>query len=733
MSERPLRDEDRNHWAFQPPKRPSVPTVHQPSWIQTPVDSFILARLEAAGLRPSAPAPKLALLRRVYLDLVGLPPSPEEQDAFLTDSSPDAYEKVVDRLLTSPHYGERWAQHWLDVVRFAESNGYEADGDRPHAWRYRDYVAGSLNADKPYNQFLTEQLAGDELAAGKDPRTAAELWVATGLHRCGPVHVIGAANQDPEIMRQEVLTEYVWGVGAAVLGLTVNCARCHDHKFDPVSQADYYRLQAFFAGAQFKDVEFATADEKKAHQTKTAALQEKIKPLKAQVEAIDGPHRRRIQADKKAKLESMYREALDTDPKKRTEAQKQLAKDAETLIKVTWDEIYAALSPDDRAKREALRAQQHALEAQLPPPAPAAWAIANDGKNPATYVLKRGEAKRKGGVVEPAFPRVLTSGLRGQESGVRLTRTDLAKWVTRPVHPLTARVLVNRVWQHHFGHGLVRTPNDFGLRGEKPTHPELLDYLATEFVANGWRLKPIHRMIVLSATYQQSAVGKSQSADPDNKLLWRMNRQRLDGEGLRDSVLAAAGTLTREVGGPSVRVPLEPEVYDLIFTEGEPDGLWHVTPDPAQHSRRSLYLLTKRNVRLPMLESFDQPDRLTPCADRAVSTFAPQALILMNGPFTQQQSRAMAASLLRDCGSDVERQVTTAYRRAFSRPPTAEEVRVAKEFLSGQEDLAADRLRARLPAGVPDGLPAGADVPHAVALADFCLALFNANEFAHRP
>ncbi|MBO0698605.1 MAG: DUF1553 domain-containing protein [Zavarzinella sp.] len=751
VSEKPLRPEDRTHWAFQPPKPPPVPTVRDSGWIRTPVDTFILARLEAAGLPPSPPAGKLALLRRAYLDLVGLPPSPEEQDAFLADSSPGAFEKVVDRLLTSPQYGERWAQHWLDVVRFAESNGYEGDGDRPHAWRYRDYVAASFNADKPYNRFLTEQLAGDELAAGNDPRTAAELWVATGLNRCGPVHVI-SGNVDPEPIRQEVLTEYVWGVGAAVLGLTINCARCHDHKFDPVSQADYYRLQAFFAGAQFKEVEFATPEEKKAHDAKVAGLQEKIKPLKAQVEAIDGPHRKRIQADKKAKLEPMYRAALDADPKKRTEEQKQLAKDAETLIKVTWDEIHAALSPLERAKREALRNQQHALEAQLPGPVPAAWAIADDGKNPPTHVLKRGEVKRKGGVVEPAFPRVLTPEVRDQKSEVRLKRSDLAKWVTQPDHPLTARVIMNRVWQHHFGRGIVGTPNDFGLRGEKPTHPELLDYLATEFMAKGWQLKPIHRMIVLSATYQQtsqiadlrlpiadsktnrqSAIGNPQSVDPDNKLLWRMNRQRLDGEELRDSVLAAAGTLTRQVGGPSVRVPLEPEVYDLIFTEGEPDGLWHANPDPAQHTRRSLYLLAKRNVRLPMLEAFDQPDRLTPCAGRAVSTFAPQALILMNGPFTQQQSRAMAASLLRECGPDVERQVTHAYRRAFGRPPAADEMRLAKEFLSGQSELAADRLRARLSAGVPDGLPAGADVPHAVALADFCLALFNANEFAYGP
>src|SRR5262245_15802609 len=762
VTEKPIQPADRAHWSFQPPRRPAVPTVKQMPWVQTPVDAFVLSKLEAAGLSPSPSAERVALLRRVYLDLVGLPPTPEEQDAFLADSSPAAYEKVVDRLLTSPHYGERWSQYWLDCIRYAESNGYEADSDRPHAWRYRDYGARSFNADKPYDRFLTEQLAGDELAAGKPPREAAELWVATGMHRCGPVHLV-TGNLDPEVLRQEVLTEYVQGVGAAILGMTVNCARCHDHKFDPVSQGDYYRLEAFFAGAKFKEIGIGTHEDENSVQKAIKALDEQLKPLKAQVAAIDKPHVERLGAAKKAMLEPALREALDSDPNKRTPEQKKLAEDAKVLVKVTWDEIYAVLTAEERSRRQALRDRIHALEATRPVGAPMAWAVRNDDKMPPTYVLKRGEVKRKAGTVDPAFPRVVAGaasggsiamgtakallGLSGSPWSLvasadsrhlsRLSRLDLAAWLTQPDHPLTARVFMNRVWQHHFGRGIVGTPNDFGLRGEPPTHPELLDYLATDFVANGRRLKPIHRMIVLSNTYRQaSKVVPSEQAkkvDSDNKLLWRMNRRRLDGEALRDATLAAAGTLNRQVGGPSVRVPLEPEVYDLIFTEGEPDGLWHVTPDSSQHTRRSLYLFAKRNVRLPMLEAFDQPDRLTPCADRAVSTFAPQALILMNGPFTHAQSRAMATTLVRECGSDVEKQLTQAYRRAFGRQPTADEVKVAKEFLRDQAESAADRLRARLPAGVPEGLPAGADVPHAVALADFCLALFNANEFVYGP
>jgi hypothetical protein len=732
VPEKPIQPADRDHWAFRPPTRPPVPAVKDRSWVRTPVDAFILARLEAAGLPPSPPADKLALLRRAYMDVVGLPPAPEEQDAFLADSSADAFDKVVDHLLTSPHYGERWAQHWLDVVRFGESNGYEADGDRPHAWRYRDYVARSFNTDKPYDRFLTEQLAGDELAAGKDPRTVEDLWVASGLHRCGPIHLI-SGNVDPEMVQQEIRIEYLQGLSAAVFGLTFNCARCHDHKFDPVSQADYYRLEAFFAAAKYKDVDLATPEEKQRYKARVDELNAKINPLKGQVEAIDGPHRAKLREAKKAKIEAPYREALDTDAKKRTKEQKELASQAETLIKVTWDEVLADLTPEERTKRETLREQQHALEALMPAPPAAAWTIADEGKPPETHILKRGEIKKKGATVEPAFPRVLSLSGEPKASESRLNRIDLARWATRPDHPLTARVLVNRVWQHHFGRGLVGTPNDFGLRGEKPTHPELLDYLATEFVANGWHLKPIQRMILLSNAYRQASNTPTRPADPENRLLWKMNRTRLDGETLRDATLAAAGTLNRQVGGPSVRVPLEKEVYDLIFTEGEPDGLWHPTQDASQYTRRTLYLYAKRNVRLPMLEAFDQPDRLFPCAARSVSTFAPQALILMNGPFTQEQSRAMAATLIGECGSDADRQIERAYQRAFCRRPTADEVKTAKAFLAEQSQSAADRLLARLPAGVPDGLPARADVPHAVALADFCLALFNANEFAYGP
>ncbi|QDU20930.1 DUF1549 and DUF1553 domain-containing protein [Urbifossiella limnaea] len=715
-----LTPADKAHWAFRAPVRPVPPTGSFTFRVRTPVDAFILAKLEAAGIPPTPVADRLTLVRRVTLDLTGLPPTPAEVASFLGDDTPDAYTRLVDRLLASPRYGERWATHWLDVVRFAESNGYEADGERPHAWRYRDYVVRSLNADKPYDVFVTEQLAGDELAARKDAREAADLWVATGMHRCGPVHMVGG-NLDADVLRQEVLTEMVNGVGAAFLGLTLACARCHDHKFDPVSLGDYYRIQAFFGGTRYTDVDLATADEKAARKSKADALEKEAAPLKKQVADLDAPVRTKVAAQKRAALEPRYKDALDTPAEKRTAEQKKLAADAGTLVRVSWDEVLAAMPPAERAKRAALREQIHALAARAPEPAAAAWAIKTTDADAKTHVLKRGSPKTKLDIASPAYLRVMAT------PDAPKTRADLARWMTRPDHPLTARVIVNRLWQHHFGRGLVATPNDFGLKGARPTHPELLDWLATELVANRWSLKHLHRLMVLSSTYQQCQAAPH-PADPDNKLLGRMPRRRLEAEAVRDSVLAAAGTMNPQVGGPSVKVPLEPEVYDLIFTEGEPDGLWPVTPDATQHTRRSLYLFNKRNVRLPVFEAFDQPDTLNSCAVRPVSTFAPQALILMNGPFVQEQGKALAVRLAGEADP-----LEALYRRMLGRAPKVAERAAAELFLRDQASSVRDRLRARLPVGLDVALPAGADPAHVRALADLCVVLFNTNEFVHIP
>jgi len=702
LKEPKITDEDRAHWAYQPPRRPLVPK----SSATHPIDAFIREKLTAAKLSPAPPADRSTLIRRVYFDVTGLPPTPTEADAFVQDTSANAYEKVVDTLLASPHYGERFAQHWLDVVRYAETNGYELDADRPHAWRYRDYVIRSFNADKPYPIFLKEQLAGDELAAGKDPRTVPDLLIATGMHRCGPSHVV-SGNLDKAALRQEYLTEMVNAIGSAVLGMTMACARCHDHKFDPISAADYYRLQAFFAAAQYRDVNLATKEEASKQAAKAAEIAARVAPLQKQVGELDAPVRVKVAAAKKAALEPKYREALDVEAKKRTPEQKQLVSDIQPVIKISWDDILDAMPAKEKGLRDQIREKIHAIQAELPAPPAMAWAITDDEKRPVTHVLKRGDTDRKGAVVLPGFPRVLL-----KEAVSPKNRVEFADWLATPEHPLTSRVIVNRLWHHLFGRGLVGTVNDFGTRGDKPTHPELLDWLAREMIEQPepWSMKRMIRLMVTSETYKQASrvtlTDTAVTADPDNRLLWKMNRKRIDAEALRDAILTATGTLNRDTGGPSVRIPLESAVYDLIFTEGEPDGLWPVTTDAKQHDRRSIYLFAKRNVRLPMLEAFDQPDTLTPCNGRGVSTFAPQALILMNGPFTYEQSRKLAKSVMAVPKSTPDDWVRNIYRRCLARNPTDTEMAVAKAFLTS------------------NGEP---------GVANLSLAMFNTNSFVYLP
>jgi hypothetical protein len=712
-------------WAFKPPVRPIVPVVANSTWGRNPIDAFVLAKLQAARIVPAVEADRATLLRRVTFDLTGLLPTPEEVTAFQGDSRPDAYERVVERLLASPHYGERWAQHWLDLARFAESNGYEGDRERPHAWRYRDYVVRSLNADKPYDRFLTEQLAGDLLARGQkspDP----DLLVAVGFNRCGPIHQVGG-NVDAVMLRQEFLTEVANSVGAVFLGLTMGCSRCHDHKFDPLTQTDYFRLQAFFAPVEVKEIDLAPDPEQEAHRKAIAEVNARIAPIRKQLDTLEAPYRQKLTEAKRAALEAKYREALDQPLLKRTPEQVQLALQAQPLLKITWDEVVAALTPEDRERRATWRRQMHDLEASKPAPPVQAWSLEEQKRPHKIPVLKRGDPHRPTQDVAAGYPKVL-----GGESGETFDRLALAKWLTQPEHPLTARVIVNRLWQHHFGRGIVATPSDFGVRGGQPSHPELLDWLATELVRQGWSLKALHRLMVTSATYRQaSGNAGAENADPENVLLGRMNRKRMEAEGLRDCALQAGGGLLRQGYGTPVRVPLEPEVYDLIFTEDEPDNLWTPTQDVRQHDRRSLYLFAKRNVRLPLLEAFDQPDTLTVCPVRPVSTFAPQALQLLNGPFLRQQAQRLAARLLREAGPDPERQIDLAYSIVFSRPARLEEKRFVLSFLTEQRATLLDRLRARLPVELLAGVPDSTDPATAAALADFCLALLNSNEFVY--
>jgi hypothetical protein len=640
LSEAPAAETPSEHWSLRPRSRPAVPALAEPparQWVRNPIDAFILQRLAQTGLAPAAEADRATLLRRVSLDLTGLPPTPEEVAAFIQDPAPDAYERLVERLLVSPAYGERWGRHWLDVVRYAETEGFEYDRLRPGAWRYRDYVIQAFQEDKPFDRFLLEQLAGDELEPDNQ-----ELLVAAGFHRLGPVRR-NAGNQKLVMSRNEVLTEMTDAIGGTFLGLTMGCARCHDHKFDDISQKDYYRLEAFLAATQEHDVVLASTEEQAEWKARTEKLKAEIQQLKKQSGSADAASR--------------------------------------------------------RARQDRLAE----LQRNLPDPLPTISTVRNVGaERTPIHVLRRGDPDRQGTRVGPRALGVL---LRNDTPELAVDmpnpRTRLAQWLASRDHPLTARVWVNRVWQYHFGRGLVATANDFGRNGAPPSHPELLDYLANELVRGGWRTRPLHRLIVRSSTYRQSAVARdltaSQRLDPDNRLLGHFPRRRLSAEELRDAMLAVAGPLQRKAGGPSVTVPIAPDLARLLYDPAQ----WRVTADVKEHDRRSVYLLARRNLQLPFLQVFDQPDGQVSCPRREASTHALQALELLNGKLTQRLADALAERLVHDCPGDRPRQVDRAFALALGRPPTARERELAMAFLGSQP------------------------------LREFALALFNLNAFIY--
>ena len=614
---------ERRHWAFQPRSKPEVPqftAAADRAWAKTAIDAFVLARLHKEGLEPSPPADRTVLLRRLYFDLTGLPPSPADIDAFARDRSPDAWEKLVDQLLASPAYGERWGQHWLDVVRFSETDGFEYDTHRHDAWRYRDYVIRALNNDKPYDRFLLEQLAGDEVAPQED-----ETLIAAAFNRLAPLRK-NAGNQEVASSRNEVLTEMTNIVGSALLGVTLGCARCHDHKFDPFRQSDYYRIQAYFAATWDRNVDKATPAEKTAWQAQSAPVQAEMKQVRASMKDAS--------EEKKAELEKKLEELQDT----------------------------------------------------LPAPLPAIYTVADDmAKRSEIHLLARGDYQNKGDRVNPRPLGVLLPDNAPElAADAPNPRAALARWVTDPQNPLTARVMVNRIWQFHFGRGIVGTPNDFGRMGERPTHPELLDYLADEFVASGWSVKHIHKLILMSNAYQESSSAPAPAAalekDPQNKLLWRFNRRRLEAEEIRDAMLAASGTLNAKMGGEGVMVPIDPELVKALYKPSQ----WQVAADPAEHNRRSVYLIAKRNLRLPFMEVFDAPDTQVSCPRREASTHAPQALELLNGDLSNREADALAARLTRESGSQPEKQVDLAYRLVTGQLPSARERQLAVEFVKRQ-------------------------------------------------
>ena len=615
---------ERRHWAFQP-RRDTNPTAT--------IDTYILDGLRKANLTPAPEADRATLIRRATYDLHGLPPTPAETEAFLNDKSPKAYENLIERLLASPRYGEQWARHWLDVVRFAESDGYEYDTHRPDAYRYRDYVIESFQHDKPYDQFVKEQLAGDEV----EPSTPT-LLIASGFNRLGPLRK-NAGNQEVASSRNEVLTEMTNIVGAAFLGVTVGCARCHDHKFDPFRQSDYYRIQGYFSQTHSRDVIIATPEQQAAHKAILDPIEAEIKTLRASM--------RKATEEEKGKIQIRLEE----------------------------------------------------LDEKMPPPLKAYYAVTNNTKElTPIHLLGRGDYRSKGAKVGMRPLGILLPETEPElPIDASKPRTQLANWITDPANPLTARVMVNRVWGYHFGTGLVSTPNDFGRMGTRPTHPELLDYLANQFIAGGWKLKPLHRMMMLSNTYRQASQSPNEKAfatiDPANKLLWKFNRRRLDAEELRDSILAVTGKLNLKAGGPSVMAAIDPE---LIKDLKRPQ-YWVTTKDKSEHNRRTIYMIYKRNLILPFMQVFDSPDTLLSCARRDQSTHAPQALELMNGDFTNRLAHDLAAQI-KSGGID------HAFQLIASRAPNPKERALVMKYL---------------------------DDPDPAALTEFALTLLNSNAFLY--
>src|SRR5215813_8631651 len=579
LNERPITPEERGFWAFQPPRRLQEPRVSHPGWGANPIDAFLLAKMKAKGLKPSPRADRRTLIRRAYLDLTGLPPAPEEVEAFVKDSSPGAWERLIDRLLASPHYGERWARHWLDLVRYADSGGFEFDVDRPDAWRYRDYVVKAFNDDKPYDQFIREQLAGDEYA-----QDSQEAMIATGFLRLGPEGGGGG-----ERGRQDALDDLITTTSLTFMGMTVGCARCHDHKFDPIPQKDFYRIQAVFAPTRPVSYPLASADVVAAHRAETQRIEGLQRPLKKAKDDLEAPYLKILVEEAVSRLPEYMQIAWRTPAEKRTPGQrlnvgqiKKTLEDDTLSQKLTEKDIVARMSADDTRKHRELVEQIKALDRQKPKPYPTARAIGESGSKPgATYFLHRGAPDAKGPVVTPGVLSVINESdyefptpPPNAKSSYR--RRGFAEWLVSRQNPITARVMVNRIWQHHFGEGIVRTPSNFGKLGDPPAHPELLDWLALEFIERGWSVKRMSRLMMTSQAYQMASndVAASVAIDPENKLLWRMPRVRLEAEIIRDQMLAVAGNLDRTPGGPCVYPHIDPKLFQSSTKRtwpGKPD------------------------------------------------------------------------------------------------------------------------------------------------------------------
>ncbi len=681
------------HWAYQPVRTPAVPRIDDPQRIANPVDTFLAARQQALGLAPVAEAPRRVLIRRLSLDLLGLPPAPREVEAFVADTAPDAYERLVERLLASPHYGERWGRHWLDLARWAESEGYESNHPRPYAWRYRDYVVRSFNEDKPYPQFIREQLAGDEIRPYSDDHLIATGFLAAAR--------LSSNEEDKDRQRNDVLVDVVNATGGVFLGLTLHCAQCHRHKFDALTLRDYYRFLGFFVKGQPANL---TLKDPVLWAQYEARRPPEYEPARQLQEALFEDARRRLIEKTRQALAPELRAALAVPAEERTAEQERRAHEAELRLQFTPNQIEKAIRDEDRSLYAELKKKLAALEkTMLDRPqtfgfyAPSTAAAPADvlpmkGFYPLPYepaqlararahLLSGGDVHRRGEALEAGWPAVF--GPTPKDLGGKTPRLALADWLADPRHPLTARVWVNRLWQYHFGRGLVATPSDFGVKGAPPSHPELLDWLASELIRSGGSAKHIHRLIVGSRAYRRSSQHHEANArlDPDNVLLWRWSPRRLEAEAIRDAMLTVSGELDPTVGGPS-------------------------DPDESKSVRRTLYLFQKRE-RPPAVQGlFDGPSAAAEsCPRRNVSTVPLQPLYLLNNAFAVCRAEAFARRVREQAGRDLARQIEAAFELALGRAPEEAERQAADDFFR---------------AHALDG-----------ALASFCQALLNLNEFVY--
>ncbi len=687
-----VNEETKNYWAFRPVVNPAVPQVTNSRWGTTPIDNFILRKLEQAKLSPAPRAEKQQLIRRAYYDLTGLPPSIDDIEAFVSDKSDRAFEKVIDRLLDSPHYGERWGRHWLDLVRYAESNSYERDGTKPFIWRYRDYVIKSFNEDKPYTQFIKEQLAGDEF----EPPTPDSI-VATGYYR------LGIWDGEPVSQKQALyddLDDILLTTSQVFLGLTMNCARCHDHKIDPLPQKDYYSFLAFFSG--FRRYGVRSHPSVEDNSIGPIAVKAKDRDRNAARKALD-----RELADQDRKINNVNRrlQQLMTPPEKED------FRAVEVRVDIARKYEGKGLSKKVVAEYTAAVQRRKEILDTRPPEVAQALIIKEVGKTPRdTFILVRGNANVEGAKVEPAFPSVLSppdpvikAPTMTESSG---RRTALANWIASEKNQLTARVMVNRIWQHHFGRGIVGSSNNFGNIGDKPTHPELLDWLASELIDSGWSTKHIHRLILTSGTWQQSSLHseatKYSELDSTNRLWWRANRRRLDAESLRDSLLAVSGEIDLRVGGEGFKPTITAEALEGFSRKG---AVWQAAP-PEQQRRRSLYIFVSRSLMPPMMTTFDQCDTTLPCGQRDVTTTPTQALAMLNNSFVHDRSEALAERIALQADS-ADEQISAAWRAVLGRNPTASERQIATNHLQLQQTrFATVSMMQQKPLPVTTGLPA---------------------------